>query len=265
VKQLIPQIHSILLNIEERHFGSDQHQFKDLDLKGLNQLVTDMDVQVERELVDALHKLLPEAGFLTEEDTADQTKQNTRWIIDPIDGTTNFVHGIPAYCISIGLEIDDRIELGVVFELNRGEFFHAVRGNGAFLGSEKIKVSKRNKFSDTLIATGFPYYDFQRTTKYLRALEQFMKHTRGVRRLGSAALDLAYVACGKFDAFFEYSLSPWDVAGGAILVEEAGGIVCDFKNGDDFIYGQEIMAAQPIIAEEFHKIIQKAFDIQMAS
>jgi len=260
VQKLIAPIHKLVNEIAEGHFSDPRQRFQDLDIKGLNQLVTDMDVQVERELVDGLHQILPEAGFLTEEKTTTQSQSGSRWIIDPIDGTTNFVHGIPAFAISIALEADNKVELGVVFELNRHEFFHAVRGQGAFLNDERITVADHQNLEDTLIATGFPYYDFERTAKYLKALEQFMKHTRGVRRLGSAAVDLAYVACGKFDAFFEYSLSPWDVAGGSLLVEEAGGVVTDFEGGSDYIYGKEIIAAQPKVIADVRSIIEAAFD-----
>lgn len=260
MQKLIAPIQKLVNDIAAGHFNDPRQRFKDLDIKGLNQLVTDMDVQVERELVDGLNGILPEAGFLTEEKTTAQSQLGSRWIIDPIDGTTNFVHGVPVYAISIALEVDKRVELGAVFELNRREFFHAVRGKGAFLNDERIKVAEHEKLDDTLIATGFPYYDFERTSKYLKALEQFMKHTRGVRRLGSAAMDLAYVACGMFDAFFEYSLSPWDVAGGSLLVEEAGGLITDFAGGSDYIYGKEIIAAQPKVMADVRSIIEAAFD-----
>lgn len=260
MQKLIPPINQLVHRIADRQFSDRKERFRDLDIKGLNQLVTDMDVQVERELVEGLSAILPEAGFLTEEKTTTQSESGSRWIIDPIDGTTNFVHGVPVYAISIGLEIDGEMKLGVVFELNRREFFHATQGNGAFLGEERIRVAQHHDLSDTLIATGFPYYDFERTTRYLQALEQFMKGTRGVRRLGSAAMDLAYVASGMFDAFFEYSLSPWDVAGGSVLVREAGGVVVDFKGGSDFVYGQEIIAAQPHVFEAIQNIISKAFE-----
>jgi len=215
--RLIKPIQVLCESIKRERFDKNSARYSEMHLKDLNQLVTDMDVQVEKDLVKGLAELLPLASFLTEEETIKQAKADSRWIIDPIDGTTNFVHGIPAYCISIGLEQNGKIQLGVVFELNRSEFFHAIRGGGAFLNGQRVHVSQHVSLSETLIATGFPYYDFERTQKYLSVLEFFMKNTRGVRRLGSAALDLAYVACGKFDAFFEYSLSPWDVAGGSLL------------------------------------------------
>jgi len=259
MKELIKPIYTLVHQLAERHFGNTRERFRDIDVKGLNQLVTDMDIQVEKELVDGLSNILPEAGFLTEEKTTEQRQSGSRWIIDPIDGTTNFIHGVPVYAISIGLEIDGEIVLGAVFELNRLEFFHAIHNEGAFLNDERIRVADHDKLEDTLIATGFPYYDFERTGKYLKALEQFMKRTRGVRRLGSAAMDLAYVACGMFDGFFEYSLSPWDVAGGSILVREAGGLVTDFKGDSDYIYGKEIIAAQPKIIHDFRSIIAGAF------
>jgi len=256
---LISPIQELCFNIKGEHFNEKDLRFSELHSKDLNQLVTNKDIQVEKELVSGLKRLLPNASFLTEEKTVKESRADYQWIIDPIDGTTNFIHGIPAYCISIGLLYNDEIILGIVFELNREEFFHAIKDKGAFLNGVSIHTSKADTLADTLIATGFPYYDFERTNRYLKVLEQFMKNTRGVRRLGSAALDLAYVACGRFDAFFEYSLSPWDVAGGALLVKEAGGIVCDFKGGDAYLYGREIIASQTNISEDVLQIVRSQF------
>ncbi|MCB9246300.1 MAG: inositol monophosphatase [Flavobacteriales bacterium] len=261
LQQLIPQMEVFLNQLRKQYFNSSENRYSQLDLKSRNQLVTDLDVTIERKLVEFLGNLLPGSVFLTEEKTIEQEHGRFLWIIDPIDGTTNFVHGIPAYCISIALMVDGEIVLGVVFELNRGEFFHALKNGGAYLDHNPIRVSTSAHIQNALIATGFPYYDYKRTSMYLVALEAFMKETRGVRRLGSAALDLAYVACGRFDAFFEYSLSPWDVAAGALLVKEAGGSVHDFHGKDQYLFGQEIIASQPLIAKSVIEIIQHAFEI----
>lgn len=261
LKSYIDPIHHFLSKLKKEYFDHSTKVDRQPDLKSRNQLVTSLDLEIERQLVRFLKELHPDSTFLTEEKTTEQGNGRNRWIIDPIDGTTNFVHGIPAYCVSIGLEMNGKVVLGVVFEWNRGEFFHAIAENGAYLNHEKIQVASNTSMQDTLIATGFPYYDYERTSMYLDALEAFMKETRGVRRLGSAALDLAYVACGRFDAFFEYSLSPWDVAAGALLVQEAGGIVSDFSGEGNFLFGQEIIAAQPFAYPSVLQIVQHAFEI----
>ncbi len=230
-----------------------------LEVKSKNSFVSRVDKTTEGILVEALQRLLPEAGFLTEEETIVKPNKNLRWIIDPLDGTTNYMHGIPCYCVSIALEVGGEIVLGVVYEVNRNECFHAVKEGGAFLGKERIEVSKTKFLSDSLLATGFPYYDFDLTTYYLSVLEHLMQESRGIRRMGSACADLAYVACGRFDGFFEYSLHPWDVAAGSLLVQEAGGKCLDFKAGEDYIYGKSIVCGSPLVLDELHKLIQKYF------
>lgn len=255
---LISELALLTEEVRARHFEQKELRFRTLDLKGKNQLVTDLDVQVEKELVKGLKQIVPDADFLTEEKTtAQEEAASLRWIIDPIDGTTNFVHNIPAYAISIGLEQDGEMVAGVIYELNRKEFYSAGKGQGAFMNGEPIAVASSQTLEDTLVATGFPYFDFTLTERYMKVLEQFMRRTRGVRRLGSAALDLAYVACGKFDAFYEYGLSPWDVAAGCLIVKEAGGTVSDFKGGDDFVYGRSIIASQNNVYNDVLKIINE--------
>ena len=257
---IIDDIRILTNEVRLRHFEQKGKKFETLDIKSRNQLVTDMDVQVEKELVEGLKEILPEADFLTEEKTIKQdTEGQLKWIIDPIDGTTNFVHGVPAYAISIGLEDREGMLIGIVYELNSQEFFSAMRGNGAFMNGRRISTSDNSTLEDTLIATGFPYFDYTNTAEYLKSLEIFMRRTRGVRRLGSAALDLAYVACGRFDAFYEYSLSPWDVAAGSLLVTEAGGKVCDFNGNSDYIYGKSILAAQKNVFDEVLQIVSSSF------
>ncbi len=230
-----------------------------VNLKSPNQLVTETDVAVEKYLIASLQGLLPEAGFITEEQQITQNADKEYiWVIDPIDGTTNFVHQIPIFCVSVALLHNKKPFLGVVYELNAKEMFSAEKDKGAFLNGNPIHVSHHSELKDTLIATGFPYYDYERIDPYLNSLKVFMKETRGVRRLGSAAADLAYVACGRFDAFYEYSLSPWDVAAGILLVEEAGGKIAGFKAATDPLFGREILATNPTIFNQVHAIIKNA-------
>lgn len=228
----------------------------DVEFKGLNDLVSYVDKQAEEKLVAGCRKIMPEAGFITEEGTDTTRKDEFNWIIDPLDGTTNFTHGLPIYAISLALMQHDKIVLGVIYEINRDECFSAVEGGKAFCNGERIEVSKSDDLGNSLLATGFPYYDFGHMTKYLNILNECMQHTHGLRRLGSAATDLAYVACGRFEGFFEYNLKPWDVAAGIIILQEAGGVVSDFNGGDDFIFGGEIVAAGPV-HQKLLSVIQK--------
>lgn len=232
---------------------------QDVEIKGLNSLVSYVDKRAEEILVSGLRKILPEAGFITEEDTPDDADKPLRWVIDPLDGTTNYLHGIPVYAVSVALlEGDDEL-VGVVYELGQEEMFTAWKGGGAWLNGYLLKMDGVIRLSDTLIATGFPYHDFSRMESYMNLLEDLFQKTRGVRRLGSAATDLAYVACGRFNAFFEAGLSPWDVAGGTLLVKEAGGVVSDFKGGSNYIFGAEIVAASAAVYDEFQDLVQKHF------
>ncbi len=230
---------------------------KNVEKKGKHDFVTYVDKTSEEILVEGLEKILPGAGFITEEDTSNKSGETYRWIIDPLDGTTNFIHGITPYAISIALQRDESTVFGLVHELGHNEFFYAYENGGAFLNGKKIQVSKTNKVDNSLIATGFPYYDYTRLDDFQKTLEYFMRNSRGVRRLGSAATDLAYVACGRFDGFYEYSLSPWDVAAGAFIVQEAGGKVGDFKGENNFIFGKEIIAANTGIYKDFLEVIKK--------
>ncbi len=230
-----------------------------VEVKSLNSLVTYVDKTSENMLVQALQELLPEAGFITEEETIDKKSESLNWIIDPLDGTTNFIHGVPCFSVSIALIDKEEIVLGVIYEINLDECFYAWKNGGAYLNGSKINVTTTNNLSDTLIATGFPYYDFERIQSYMNLLRELMEKTRGIRRLGSAATDLAYVACGRFDAFYEYSLHAWDVAAGALIVQEAGGKVTDFDGGDNYIFGKEINASNGYIHTELSTIITKNF------
>lgn len=228
---------------------SKQFTASDIEHKGFNDLVSYVDKSAEKKLVDGCSKILSQAGFIAEEGTSNKKGETYNWIIDPLDGTTNFTHGLPIYAISLALMQDDKIILGIVNEINRDECFYAIRGEKAFLNEKEIAVSTVRELKHSLLATGFPYYDFDQMQTYLQILNDFMQQTHGLRRMGSAAVDLAYVACGRLEGFFEYNLNAWDVAAGAFIVQQAGGKVTDFKGGNDYIFGREIMAACEIHEE----------------
>jgi len=231
----------------------------DIETKGLNNFVTYVDKKSEERIVSELGKLLPEAGFIAEENASLQKKAEYNWIIDPLDGTTNFIHKVPLFSISIALIKNEELLLGVVYEANLQECFYAWENGGAYLNGHKITVSNCGYLKDSLLATGFPYHDYDRMDEYIELLKELMKSTHGIRRLGSAAVDLAYTACGRFDGFYEYGLNSWDVAAGALIVKEAGGIISDFSGGGNYVYGSEMIASAPQFNQEFLKIIKRHF------
>lgn len=231
----------------------------DVEIKSSNSFVSYVDKEAEKKLVDGLLKIIPEAGFIAEEGTAGNNTHQATWIVDPLDGTTNFIHGIPCFAVSVALQWQNELKVGVVYEISNDECFSAALGQGAFLNEQKIQVSKVTELSSSLIATGFPYYDYSKHQNYLDFMGFLMKKTRGLRRLGSAATDLAYVAAGRFDTFFEYGLNPWDVAAGILLVQEAGGIVSDFSGADNYLFGSEIIASNPNLYNDFTKGLQEHF------
>jgi myo-inositol-1(or 4)-monophosphatase len=244
----------VFIDTEAKTFSYDK-----VEEKSLNQLVSYVDKTAEQKLVAGLSTIFPEAGFITEEQTIATEEKEYMWVIDPLDGTTNFIHQIPVYSISIGLLRNNKPVMGIVYEINRNELFYAWEGSKAYLNGKEITVKQNTELSKSLLATGFPYYDFEGMTGYLNTLQYFMRHTQGMRRMGSAAVDLAYVACGRFDGYFEYGLSPWDVAGGLFIVQQAGGKVTDFKGGDDCIFGRSIVAASEALFPSFYEIIGKEF------
>ena len=235
----------------------------DIEVKSLNSLVSHVDKTAEAELVSGLSALVPEAGFLAEEGTAGDVNQaRFRWVIDPLDGTTNLIHGLPVFCVSVALVDGHQPVVAIVFDPNRDECFTAWQGGGTHLNGKLVRCANRSQLSDALVATGFPHWDFDRMDDYIEALTAYARGSRGIRRMGSAAIDLAYVACGRFDLFFEYSLQPWDIAAGLLLVQEAGGITCTFSGQDDaelMLSGKETFAAAPGIAEEGLAVIRSAF------
>ncbi len=228
---------------------------------GFANLVSYVDKEAERRLVKACHEILPKAGFITEEGTVEQSKSNEyNWIIDPLDGTTNFLHGLPIYAISIGLTRRDKPILGVVYHIVRKECFHAIEDGNAYCNGKIIHVSTVPKLQESLLATGFPYYHFDKRDVYLEIIKEFLEHSHGIRRLGSAAIDLAYVACGRIEGYFEYNLNAWDVAGGSLIVEQAGGIVTDFKGGKDFLFGGELCAASKNVHPEMLALVKRKWN-----
>lgn len=223
-----------------------------------NNLVSYVDKESEKKLVTALGKLLPQAGFITEEGTVEQQAHDHEynWIVDPLDGTTNFLHGLPLYAISIGLARKGKPILGVIYDICQNECYHAIETSKAFCNDKVIQVSAIPSLSESLLATGFPYYHFDKRDDYLDIIKEFLNETHGIRRLGSAAMDLAYVACGKLEGFFEYNLHPWDVAAGTIIVQRAGGKITDFKGGDNFLFGNQFCASNTRVHQEMLQIIE---------
>ena len=235
---------------QRKHFSFDR-----VETKGLHDFVSYVDKESELRIVEGLRQMLPTAGFIAEEGTGEQKPGGLNWIIDPLDGTTNFIHGLPPYAISIALMQGDAIILGVIYEVTLDECFYAWGNGKAYMNGKEIHVSDIDNVNDSLIATGFPYYDYNRIEPFMQSMEHFMRNSHGLRRLGSAATDLAYVACGRFEAFYEYSLQPWDVAAGAFIVEQAGGKVCDFQGGNNHIFGKEIIASNSKVFEPFLEVV----------
>ena len=231
----------------------------DVEEKGLHNLVTHVDKTAEKMIVDALSILLPESGFIAEEGTSNKVGKEYNWIVDPLDGTTNFIHGVPLYCVSIALKRNDELVLGVIYEPNLNECFYTWKDSHSFLNGNIIHVSSIASIEKSLFATGFPYYGYTKLEGFMEFFVYLMKNSRGVRRLGSAAVDLAYVACGRFEGFYEYGLQPWDVAAGILLVQNAGGKVFDFKGNSNYLFGEEIVAVNNYIADDFNKLILEHF------
>jgi myo-inositol-1(or 4)-monophosphatase len=236
----------------------------DIGLKGKNDLITRADGDAEREIIRVIRETFPDDDILAEE-SASETRLTDRrtWIIDPIDGTTNFAHGVPVYCVSIAMWENRTPQTALVLEVNRDEWFTAEAGRGAWLNGEKMSVSDIRKPEESLLATGFPYRDLGLVDAYLELFKAFMHDTQGVRRPGSAAFDQCMVAAGRCDGFFEYGLSPWDVAAGSLLIREAGGVVTDWTGGGDWLFGQRIVAGNDRIhqfqLEKIREIIPEKY------
>jgi myo-inositol-1(or 4)-monophosphatase len=243
-------------NFQRKEFHSFDTQT--VEEKSSNDLVSYVDKTSETLLVEALSKLLPEAGFETEESIVDQTLRGLRWIIDPLDGTTNFIHKVPLYTISVALKSSaNDLLIGVVYDPSSNECFYAWKNGGAYLNGEKIEVSNISTLNKSLIATGFPYNLLEKTDAYFELLKQCVLQTHGLRRLGSAALDLCYVACGRVECYFEFNLHSYDVAAGILIVREANGKATNFNQLDSACEnGSEICASNNIIHNKMIDLIQ---------
>jgi myo-inositol-1(or 4)-monophosphatase len=238
----------------------------DLDLlkvasKSPNDYVTEVDRAAEAAIIETLQEAYPGYGILAEESGVFAAKSERdadfQWIIDPLDGTTNFIHGLPQYAISIALAKEGVVEQAVVFDPNRNELFTATKGAGAFLNERRIRVSRRTKLGEALIGTGFPYRMFDKIDLYLSIFKELAEKTAGQRRPGAASLDLAYVACGRYDGFWEFGLAPWDMAAGSLLISEAGGLVSDLRGEANYLDTGNIIAGTPKVFAPLLKIIEE--------
>ena len=223
-----------------------------------NDFVTEVDQASEKIIIETLLNAYPDHGILAEESGTTHGNPNAEhvWIIDPLDGTTNFIHGFPFYCVSIALQSRGRLDQAVFFDPTRNDLFTSTRGRGAFLNDRRLRVSKRIRMNECLITTGFPFREGDDFTAYLSMMGEVMKRTAGVRRPGAAALDLAYVAAGFSDGFFETGLQPWDMAAGALLITEAGGLVGNFTGEADYLHQRECLAANPKIYGQMVSLLQ---------
>jgi myo-inositol-1(or 4)-monophosphatase len=231
----------------------------DLDLvkvaaKGRSDFVTEVDRAAEQTIVDILLKAYPDHAILAEESGSSGDSEYT-WIIDPLDGTTNFIHGFPQYAVSIALRHREHVTQAVVYDPTRNELFTATRGRGAFLNERRIRVSRRTKLAECLIGTGFPFRSFEHLDEYVRMFRSVTEHTAGIRRPGAAALDLAYVAAGRLDGFWEIGLSPWDMAAGSLLILEAGGLVSDFRGEPAYLEEGRIVCGAPKIFPQLLNLV----------
>lgn len=220
-------------------------------------LVTESDLAAERLIIDRIKTYYPRHSILAEESGAsnpDENQSGWRWIVDPLDGTTNYAHGYPCFCVSIALENQGRLEIGVVYDPLRDEMFAAERGQGASLNGRRITVSQTRSLGSALLCTGFPY-DVRERNEFARHFASFIMHAQGVRRDGAAALDLAYVAAGRFDGFWEEGLKPWDVAAGALIIEEAGGRISNYLGGPLDIHNPPIVASNGLIHDQMREVL----------
>ena len=227
--------------------------------KKVNDFVTEVDHAAEKVIIETLLAAYPGHGIWAEESGREHGAQDSEyvWIIDPLDGTTNFIHGLPVYCVSIALAVKGKVEQAVVYDPTRNDLFTATKGRGAYLNDRRIRVSKRTQLKESLISTGFPFREGDNFKKYLAMMGDVMKRTAGLRRPGAAALDLAYVAAGYTEGFFETGLQPWDVAAGSLLVTEAGGLVGNFTGEAEFLDQQECLAGCPRVYGQLVSILGK--------
>ena len=246
----------ILAKEAGEHIRQSASQFRQIDYKGRADLVTDVDRRAEEIILDGIGRIYPGHAVLAEESGGNETQSDYRWVVDPIDGTTNFVHGYPFYCVSIAVQYQQETVAAVVLNPVLGELFSALKGGGAYLNGNPIVVSPTNKLSKALVATGFPYQFGEHWQHSMTLFEVFYRNCHGVRRDGAAALDLCYVAAGRFDGFWEYELQPWDVAAGLLIVQEAGGKVTDFENNPSGICDRQVLASNGRIHDEMLQVMR---------
>ncbi len=233
---------------------------QDVDLltverKGVSDYVSEVDRMAEQAIVEVLLEAYPDHAILAEEGGA-QGQSDYLWIIDPLDGTTNFIHGFPQFAVSIGLQIKGVLNLAVVYDPTRNELFTATRGRGAHHNDRRLRVSKQTRLQESLIGTGFPYRDFTYLDDYLKMFRELLPKTAGLRRPGCASLDLAYVAAGRYDGFWEAGLKPWDLAADVLLIQEAGGLVTDFDGGENYLATGNVVGGNPKVFSQLLQVIQ---------
>jgi len=235
-------------------------QTDDIQTKSRNSLVSYVDQEAERKIVEKLRSILPTAGFVTEEDTEDELGKELTWIIDPLDGTSNFLNKIPHFSVSIALQANDDIVLGVIYDVLRKECFSASLGNGFHVNGIKTSIGKVTTIENAMVVTGFPYSNQDLFEGTFSALRYFLRNSRGFRRLGSAALDMAYIAAGRLDIYYEANINAWDVAAGIIMIQEAGGRVCDFNQGNKMLTNGEIIATNLTLMDPVSTLIKEHFN-----
>lgn len=222
--------------------------------KQKNDFVTEVDVKAEQAIISTIHKAHPNHAIMAEESGYKEGQEDVLWIIDPLDGTTNYIHGFPHFAVSIAVQINKKIEHAVVFDPMRNEFFSASRGRGARLNDHRLRVARQHQLSNALLGTGFPFRNQEIAEKYFATFQSLFGQCSGIRRAGAATLDLAYVAAGRLDGFWEFSLQPWDIAAGSLLIKEAGGLVGDFDGGEQYLKSGNIVAGNPKI---FKSLLQQ--------
>jgi len=230
-----------------------------IEKKGRADFVSEVDRQAEQLIIDTIHAAYPEHGILAEESGAsgDKDKSEHEWIIDPLDGTTNYLHGLPVYAVSIALRVKDVLQVAVVYDPSRDELFSASKGKGAHLNDRRIRVSNTQRLSDSLLATGFPYNNMQTLEPWLACFKTLVPHVAGIRRAGAASLDLAQVACGRYDGFWEFGLQSWDVAAGILLIQEAGGFSSDAQGKQAMLESGHVIAANTKIFSKLQTLIKE--------
>lgn len=259
---LIVAIESVKLagEIIRKRIGSLSNN--EITKKSVSDYVTEVDIQSEKTVIEHIKKHFPQHEIMAEESSNDYKKAEYLWIIDPLDGTTNFIHGFPVFAISLALIYKGELILGVVYDPSREDLFFAEKGSGAFLNGQRIKVSSIKEPALSLIATGFPFRNKQYIDSYIKIFHSLLYSVSDLRRAGAAAIDLAYVACGRVDGFFEFALSPWDVAAGTVLIKEAGGMVSDFEGGNGYLKTGHIIAGNPTIHAFLVEKIKKILNLK---